>query len=1012
MTYRGLIVIAIVLAPLLSDASAERRNPDIALPMSFEANRGQAEPQVKYVSRGRGSSLFLTTTEATLALFRKRPGSVEPNSFFLGMKFPGGNPRPVVEGLDELPGKANYFTGNDPEQWRTDVPLYRKVRYAGVYPGIDVVFYGNGEQLEYDFVVAAGASPKAIRVSFEGAQHIGIDPSGDLLLKVDGEEIRLHKPVAYQNHSGVRRAISARYVLSDRKRISIRLGSYDDRETLIIDPILSYAIYLGGSSSASAVAVDSAGNTYVTGTTVSPDFPVVNALQDFGNPAGCISYNGPFGGNYPIPCPHAFIAKLNSDGSAFVYITFLGGTFADSGTGVAVDIAGNAYVTGVTDSSDFPLVNPLMTRGSSFVLKLNPAGSALIYSTRFGGTRFGASGTDAAYAIAVDAGSNAYVTGGASSTDFPAVNPVPGGTCSTDGVAFVMKLNATGSSLIYSTCLGSGGPSVGIAIAVDTSGNAYITGETVSRDLVTLNAAQASPGGDSDAFVSKLDASGSLIYSTYLGGARQDLGWAIAADSIGNAYVTGSTASDNFPTRNPLQRTRATPGADDAFITKFDQAGVIVYSTYLGGSSSDAGFGIVVDNLGNASVAGDTLSPDFPMVNPIQPIPGGRSDAFVATLNASGSALLFSTYLGGTGDDQARGIAIDAQGNLPIAGNTTSEDFPTAGSLQSVYTRGTDGRILGNAFVANIAEPTDTSCSVSLEKSSASVTASGGTGGFNVVSNTGCGWTATSNADWIFVTEGAGSGPNAVFFSFTDNTQSTPRTGTISVSGQTFTVTQQGAGASTVAFEPQLVVPHLTQGYYTVEATLAEGASGGFWGLEVLTSSGQISGGFNLGGGLAANAATPGFGAFFLPTPERVTATATAPLAPMANITLSLLDSNRQPIAINRGSAAGSPSLQAALQPGFYIVEITTDSPAPVNYSLAIAADFFNADVAVVFSGGVDVGGYIGPGITGFGAFYVPFFQDVSMHLFGRNTYGAAGAGSLVLTLRDANRTVIQQVGP
>jgi Beta-propeller repeat len=473
--------------------------------------------------------------------------------------------------------------------------------------------------------------------------------------------------------------------------------------------VLSYATYLGGSSgdSASAVAVDSAGNTYVTGTTLSPDFPTLNALRpDFGSLTGCSLYHGPWGGIEPVPCTKAFIAKLNSDGSAFMYVTFLGGTGNDTGAGVAVDSAGNAYVTGTTYSSDFPLFHPLMTRGYSFLLKLNPAGSALIYSTRIGGT-----GSDTAKAIAVDTAGNAYVTGSASSTDFPSVNPLPGGACTTS--PFVMKLNAAGSSLIYSTCLGSGGPSVGNAIAVDNAGSAYITGQTVSRDLVTLNAAQPSPGGNFDAFVSRLAASGSLIYSTYLGGADQDLGFGIAVDGVGNAYVTGSTNSDNFPTRNPLQRNRASPGAGDAFITKFDPAGVIVYSTYLGGSSADAGFGIVVDNLGNASIAGDTLSTDFPMVNAIQPTLGGRTDAFVAKLNASGSALLFSTYLGGTADDQTRGIAADARGNLSIVGTTTSQDFPTAGSLQSVYKGGTNPRngvvcVFSqgcNAFVANIAEP-------------------------------------------------------------------------------------------------------------------------------------------------------------------------------------------------------------------------------------------------------------------------------------------------------------------
>jgi hypothetical protein len=507
---RRLIAIFLVVAALSANASGKARSADVALAMSFEANRGQVDPRVRYISRGSGYTLFLRPTDATLVLYKTQIASVEKKPFVVRMQFPGGNPQPLVEGLDELPGKANYFVGNDPERWRTGMSLYRKVRYVDVYPGIDVVYYGNGAQLEFDFVVAAGVPPESIRASFEGAQRIGTDPNGDLLLKAHGEEVRLHKPIAYQNHLGVRREVSARYVLSGRKRVSIRLGPYDHQEPLIIDPVLSYATYLGGSSgdSASAVAVDSAGNTYVTGTTLSPDFPTLNALRpDFGSLTGCSLYHGPWGGIEPVPCTKAFIAKLNSDGSAFMYVTFLGGTGNDTGAGVAVDSAGNAYVTGTTYSSDFPLFHPLMTRGYSFLLKLNPAGSALIYSTRIGGT-----GSDTAKAIAVDTAGNAYVTGSASSTDFPSVNPLPGGACTTS--PFVMKLNAAGSSLIYSTCLGSGGPSVGNAIAVDNAGSAYITGQTVSRDLVTLNAAQPSPGGNFDAFVSRLAASGSLIYST------------------------------------------------------------------------------------------------------------------------------------------------------------------------------------------------------------------------------------------------------------------------------------------------------------------------------------------------------------------------------------------------------------------------------------------------------------------------------------------------------------------
>ena len=624
----GIVVMTVLSGPLYSTPNTR----PVTLPITFEANRGQAASDVQYISSGRGYGLFFTSAGATLVMATGE--SVQ-------MKFPGANFQPAIEASDLLRTTTNYFIGTR-ARWRSNIPRYRRIRYNAIYPGIDVNYYGNDGQLEYDFIVGPGASPRKIAMTFEGAKHVRLNSAGDLRLVLHGEEILLRKPVAYQQRSGKRSEVAAEYVLRG-KRVGIRMGSYDPHEPLIIDPVLNYASYLGGTGNdnASAVAVDPIGNTYVVGTTFSADFPTANALRpDFGE-AICGVFVGAFG-RRNIPCSHAFVAKLAADGSA-VYLTFFGGDKAETGTGVAVDSAGNVYVTGTTSSTNFPLVNPLMTRGNSFVAKLNPQGSALIYSTRFGG-----SGEQTIKAIAVDREGNAFVTGGATSTDFPFKNPVPAGTCSRDMAPFVAKINPLGSALVYSTCLSRGGPSIGNGIAIDASGDAYITGQTVPRDLVTFNAAQPSPGRSFDAFVTKLDAAGALIYSTYLGGGDQDLGFGIAADIDGNAYVTGDTISDDFPTSNALQSKRA---SGDAFITKLDAAGSIVYSTYFGGNGLDTSLGIATYNFGNAYSAGRTSSSDLPTVNPIQPTPGGGSDAFVAKLNASGSSVLFSTYLGGSADE-------------------------------------------------------------------------------------------------------------------------------------------------------------------------------------------------------------------------------------------------------------------------------------------------------------------------------------------------------------------------
>jgi hypothetical protein len=668
------------------------------LPLSFEANQGQTDGRVMFLSRTSGYTLFLTGDEAVLAVNSRKTNAdkakvgsaaltpqsstAEPKAGgVLRMKLRNSNPAAKVTGANELPGKSNYFIGNDPKKWRSNVPEYAQVKYEGVYPGIDLVYYGNQQQLEYDFIVKPGANPHRIQFDVGGAKSISQEKDGDLVLKMGEGELRWHKPVVYQKKDGIRREIAAHYVVKQKNRVGFEVSDFDARRPLYIDPLL-YSTYLGGSSYdfGSAIAVDSSGNAYVTGRASSTNFPTMNPLQP--------AYGGGSG--------DAFVTEINAGGSALIYSTYLGGSADDVGSGIAVDSSGNAYVTGFTSSTNFPTMNPLQPANGgnydAFVTEINPGGSALVYSTYLGGSSY-----DFGSAIAVDSAGDAYVTGYTYSTNFPTMNPLQpqngGGTVD----AFVTKINAGGSALVYSTYLGGSGEDQGSGVAVDSSGNAYVTGNTDSNNFPTMNPLQKANGGDTDAFVAKIQPSGSaLVYSTYLGGQGVDQGSGIAVDSSGNAYVTGFTSSTDFPTMNPLQPQNA--NIIDAFVTEINTGGsALVYSTYLGGKRDDLGYAIAVDSLGNAYVTGLTSSVDFPTMNPLQPAYGGGSeDAFVTEISAGGSALIYSTYLGGSGDDVGYGIAVDSSGNAYVTGFTSSTNFPTMNPLQPANGGGS------NAFVTKI----------------------------------------------------------------------------------------------------------------------------------------------------------------------------------------------------------------------------------------------------------------------------------------------------------------------
>jgi hypothetical protein len=662
----GLLAVLLTMpaAPPAAAASASFAK----LPLYFEPNHGQTDAAVRFRARGPGYNLFLTPTEAVLSL---APGSSRPKSedastpppAAVRLRFLGANPAPTVVGQDALPGKVNYLRGNEPARWQTDIPTFAKVQYRALYPGVDLVFYGTQGQVEHDFVVAPGADPRQIRLALQGAKSVRRDARGDLILGLSGGDLRLRAPVAYQERDGIREPRSARYVLQrgprGTHRLGFRLGAYDRSRPLVIDPLLVYSTYLGrsGDDSGNAIAVDAAGSAYVAGSTTSTDFPTAA-------PPGETPLHATHGGGYY----DAFVAKLTPNGSALAYATYLGGSSTDEGYGIAVDAAGSAYVTGSTTSTDFPTAAPpgetpiqATYSGSTdaFVAKLTPTGTALAYATYLGGSDY-----DNGNAIAVDAAGSAYVTGRTDLADFPTAArpgeaPVQATYAGSAG-AFVAKLTPTGTALAYATCLSDYGN--GNAIAVDAAGSAYVTGS---------------------GFVAKLTPTGTaLAYATHLGG----IGYAIAVDAAGSAYVTGGTSLSDFPTaappgETPVQATYA--GSTDAFVAKLTPTGTaLAYATYLGGSAYDNGYAIAVDAAGSAYVTGSTHSADFPTAAPpgeapIQAISGGASDAFVAKLTPTGTALTYATYLGGCGHDRGLAIAVDAAGTAYVTGETGSWDFPT-----------------------------------------------------------------------------------------------------------------------------------------------------------------------------------------------------------------------------------------------------------------------------------------------------------------------------------------------
>jgi uncharacterized repeat protein (TIGR01451 family) len=819
------------------------RNAFGRLPLSFELNQGQADARVKFLARGHGYALFLTDNGAVFSFSETKTA--------LHMRLQDAATSAQITGVDQLPGKVNYLRGNNSTDWCTDIPTYARVRYEQVYKGVDLVYYGNQRQLEYDFVVQPGASFKQIRLAFEGAGKPRPNRRGELILKSGEHKLKLLKPKAYQEIDNTRHEVSVRYSLNARGEVTFKVGNYDKSQPLVIDPLLVYSTFLGGSGLdvGKSIAADSSGNTYIAGQTSSLNFPTSAPLQ-----------TSTGGGT------DAFVAKLNANGSALIYSTFIGGANNDSAASIAIGTAGNAYLTGQTSSANFPVLNALhpTLNGTTdaFVAELNSAGSALIYSTYLGGR-----GADVGNSIAIDAQGNAYVAGNTPSTDFPTTNPLQANRL---GHAIYKSTNAAGnwagsdsglaasvvfdfafapnnSSIMYAAAetglfkTTDGGanwnsvpttPTLAInKLAIDPTNSAIIyaaatggmfkstdggnnftainngfigNGRAILVDPVTpttlygtsfgsrvfksidagaswtsvfinnvsiINALAINPNTPATLFAATnfglfksinggvnwtavdlglnfsatvnnvaIDKTNGAVYAATIAGLLQSLNggstWTNLSGtlnvSISNVAIDPTNSSILYVTQfngpsksidggvtwtvsntgfsnsqvlsfviNPSQPSTlfiGTASGSDAFVTKLSAGGASqVYSTYLGGNTSDSGLALALDGSGNAYLTGSTTSSDFPTASALQPIYAGNGDAFIAKLNPSGSALVYSTFLGGEIVDSARAIAVDTSGNAYVGGSTNSFSFPLANAFQTV-----NSSFSGDGFVAKV----------------------------------------------------------------------------------------------------------------------------------------------------------------------------------------------------------------------------------------------------------------------------------------------------------------------
>lgn len=736
------------------------------MPLFFESQEAVLGGPSTFLARGQNYQFAITATGAQIALSRAQP---EQNDTFshashfthhasraLQMQLLGANSFAPIRGDRQLSGKMNYLVGNDPAQWRTDLPVYSRVQVEDVYPGVNLIYYGNQQQLEYDFVIAPHARSDDISLHFDGAEKIEINKAGELVLSFGADEIRFHQPLLYQEVNGARQSVEGGYRLEDASTVVFSVGKYNHELPLVIDPVLAYSGYFGGNfgDTALGVKVDASGFIYIAGETLSRTwaFPLAGADTTFNG--------GRFNGD-------AFVAKLSNDASSLIYFTYIGGSEDDGALDLALDTSGNPYITGFTDSTNFPVSNNAAfprIRGfrdpnfntfptDAFVTKLSQTDGSLIYSTYLGGSR-----ADVAGAIAVDGNGNAYVTGYTYSTDFPRTvssvdtNLVNGLTNTLAGSndVFVAKIGPQGDQLLYSTLFGGSNLDQGEGIAVDDSGHVYVCGYTGSTNF--FRTPNALPGTNGlgireingitnavnfyrgvrhvpfDAFLARFDTSangiGSVEYSTLFGGKNNDAAFRMVLFSNTDVIITGNSRSLDFPTNNfPAHpRSDANGANSDALLVRFSFAPNnvvtnppgIYYSTLFGGLSEDVGWGLALDPLGNVYVVGMTSSGDFPTTNGAPFLHTNHialQDVFITAFKQDASAMLYSVELGGNNQDFGYGIAVDSSNSVYVVGRTVSGNFPftNASALFNSKRNGTNdaflAKILGDAPAASPVPP-------------------------------------------------------------------------------------------------------------------------------------------------------------------------------------------------------------------------------------------------------------------------------------------------------------------
>ena len=655
------------------------------LPFYFEPNRGQAHPRVQFIARGSSSTAYVLDREAVLRVGR------EPVTMrLLGAR--SVHPDPA----DLLPGISSYFTGSDRSQWKVGIHQYGRLRYRGVYPGIDLVYYGSDGHLEFDFVVAPGADPSLIRLQYTGASSVRVDSAGELQILTGSGKAHQHRPRVYQEKSSGRLAIAANYRLHRDHTVSFSVAKFAHDQTLVIDPVLDYGTYLGGNGyeQVNALKVDSDGNVYLAGSVAAP-------LGD-ANPWT----------SYPSAVRQAAVIKFSSSQNAVLYFVRLGGSLLDSARGLAIDSLGNAYVAGRTASSSFPIVNALQgsrrtsgISGTGFVTKISSDGSKLIFSTYLGG-----SSSDDALSVAVESSGAVFVAGNTTSADFPTKNALqakyPGAGAT---MAFLSKLTSDGHGLVYSTYYGGSQYNDAARVSPDNFGGVYLVGTTNSPDFPLTNSPQ-SLRGSADAFAARFAPDGqSVIYSIVFGGAAITSAHAAVVDANSSLYIGGSTNSPDLPLLNSLQsRNLGLASASTGFLAKIAPNGSTLYSTYFGGSRGDSIEDLALDAQNSIYAAGWTKSSNFPVLASIRPYtPGGTdgADPFVARITPAGDQLLYSTLFGGSGDDYAYALAVASSGAVYVGGFTTSTDLPLKNAYQPAFGGNTDMFIVRIAADVSVSSP-------------------------------------------------------------------------------------------------------------------------------------------------------------------------------------------------------------------------------------------------------------------------------------------------------------------